>query len=526
MFWKRVKRNLNSLRVKAMLGFGLLMLLSFAAGLVGSSMLIKHSLRKYLTHRNEGELKLMQLPYITGLPRYQHGQEIPESEITPQERAFLREKFPDGKPLFAFARSTDTDKRRCFYLYRGDEVYRAWIEDGEVRSEVVPRKKRLKALQGDFRARVRGVGTKRLRLRLYGPDGKIVLAEPKKNPPDAFTLGAITSRLATFDGYVIETTCSTADIRAALHKLFWMQLAIFAILLAIAIPCGWLLARRLLRGVGEVSEAALHIANGGDFDRRVSARGGSTEITDLVDSFNTMNDNNRKLFNEVRSVTDDVAHELKTPLTRLRGAAEVTLGDRDAGAAAQELAAVVSEESGEMLELINSMLEITRTESGLTNLRSEPVDLVDELRRAHELFLPVAEDLALKFELELPDHPVRIDADRVKLQRVFSNLIDNALKFNRKNGKVALRLETTDTHAVVTVADSGCGIAEADLPHIFERLYRCDASRSLPGNGLGLTLAQAIVRAHGGEIRVASKPGEGSVFTVSLPLTQTKEVVS
>ena len=103
MFWKSVKRNLNSLRVKALLGFGLLMLLLFAAGLVGSSMLIKHSLRTYLTHRNEGELKLMQLPYITGLPRYQRGQEIPESEITPQERAFLRKKFPDGKPLFAFA---------------------------------------------------------------------------------------------------------------------------------------------------------------------------------------------------------------------------------------------------------------------------------------------------------------------------------------------------------------------------------------------------------------------------------------
>ena len=170
-----------------------------------------------------------------------------------------------------------------------------------------------------------------------------------------------------------------------------------------------------------------------------------------------------------------------------------------------------------MLELINSMLEITRTESGLAGLKREPVELSEQLRRAHELFLPVAEDLGIDFRLELPEGPVCIDADRMKLQRVFSNLIDNALKFNRRRGKATLRLEASAENILVTVTDTGCGIAEADLGHIFERLYRCDASRSRPGNGLGLSLAHAVVRAHGGEIRVASKPGCGSVFTVVLP---------
>lgn len=517
MFWKHVKRNLNRLRIKAMLSFGVLMVLFLALCLASSAMLIKRSLRQYLNFRNDGELRLMQLPYITALPRYQRGEEIAEEDISADERLILREKFPKHRILFAFARNTAKDARRCFYLYRDDEVLRAWLEGGELRSEAIPRKDRMKALQNDFRNRVRGVGTKRLRLRLYAPDGKIVLAVPQKNPPDAFSLGAITSRLTAFDGYVIEATCSTADIRASLHKLFWTQVTIFAILLIIATVGGWLLVRRLLAGVGEVSEAALRISNDGDFNCRVSTRGGSTEITDLVDAFNTMNDNNRRLFNEVRSVTDDVAHELKTPLTRLRGAAEVTMGDRDAGGAADELAAVVSEECGEMLELINSLLEITRTESGVSGLKCEPVELTDQLRRAYELFLPVAEDLGIDFTLELPEHPVDIAADRVKLQRVFSNLIDNALKFNRRGGKVTVRLETPEGNAVVTVSDTGCGIAEADLGHIFERLYRCDASRSRPGNGLGLALARAIVRAHGGEIRVVSTPGVGSVFTVLLP---------
>jgi len=520
MFWKHVKRNLNSLRVRAMAGFGLLLAVFLALSLVLSSMLIKHTLRNYLNRRTDGEIKLMMLPYITAMPRYQRGQEIRESEITDRERAALSEKFPEGELLFAFARSADKDERRCFYVNCGGEVCRAWIDGGEVRSETVPRKDRIKALQNDFRSRVRGVGTKRLRLRLYAPDGKIVLAAPRQSPPDAFVLGAITRRLTAFDGYVIETTCSTADIRAAMHRLFWALLAVFGILLVIALPCSWLLVRRLLRGVGEVSKAALRIANDGDFDCRVSSRGGSTELIELVDSFNTMNDNNRRLFNEVRSVTDDVAHDLKTPLTRLRGAAEMTLGDRDAGPAAQELAAVVSEECGEMLELINSMLEITRTESGLAELKTEPVDLSEQLRRAHELFLPVAEDLGIGFELKLPDAPVCIRADRMKLQRVFSNLIDNALKFNSRGGKVILTLDAAEDHAAVTVADTGCGIAENDLPHIFERLFRCDASRSRPGNGLGLTLAHAIVRAHGGEIEVRSTPGKGSEFTVRLPRSQ------
>lgn len=517
MFWKRVRRNLNRLRIKAMLGFGVLMLLFLALCLASSAMLIKRSLNKYLNHRNDGELKLMQLPYITALPRYQRGEEIAEEDISADERRILREKFPKHRILFAFARNTAKDARRCFYLYRDDEVLRAWLDGDELRSETVPRKDRVKALQNDFRNRVRGVGTKRLRLRLYAPDGKIVLAVPQKNPPDAFAFGAITSRLTAFDGYVIETTCSTADIRASLHKLFWAQVAIFAILLVVATVGGWLLVRRLLAGVGEVSEAALRISNDGDFNCHVSTRGGSTEITDLVDAFNNMNDNNRRLFSEVRSVTGDIAHELKTPLTRLRGAAEVTMGDRDAGGAANELAAVVSEECGEMLELINSLLEITRTESGLSNLKLESVELTYQLRRAHELFLPVAEDLGIDFELELPEHPVSIAADRVKLQRVFSNLIDNALKFNRRGGKVAIRLEASDDHVAVTVTDTGCGIAEADMPHIFERLYRCDASRSRPGNGLGLSLAYAIVRVHGGDIRVVSTPGRGSAFTVLLP---------
>ena len=263
--------------------------------------------------------------------------------------------------------------------------------------------------------------------------------------------------------------------------------------------------------------AAQRIAADGDFDRRVDESGGGSEITELVTAFNTMNDNNRNLFREVRSVTDDVAHELKTPLTRLRGAAELAIGKADAAPETVELAAVVAEECAEMLELINSLLEITRTESGINGLRTETTDLASMLRRACELFQVLAEDLGITLSQEIPDNAVLVNAEPVRLQRVFANLIDNALKFSDKGGTITISLTSERGSAVVRVSDTGCGISASDLPHIFERLYRCDASRSRPGSGLGLTLAAAIVRAHGGTITAESTPGQGSIFTVTLP---------
>ncbi|MBQ6351801.1 MAG: HAMP domain-containing histidine kinase [Lentisphaeria bacterium] len=521
MFWKRALRNLNRLRVKATLGFGLLLTAFVALCVFCSSTLMERRLRDELTATLGREIELMKFPYITGRDRNQRGREIPESSVTDAELIAIQQKFPGGELLCAFQRRVLHNEFRFFYVAVGDEVYMTRLEpDGALWSRLVPREQRLKALTSDFSSRLRREGVRRLRLRMLDRTGKLLAAAPpvgKDSRLPGIAKGFLAERLTLFDGSVIIAARSTAEIDASLKELLRLQGWIFLSLLVIAITCGWLLARRLLAGVGKVSEAALRISGSGDFDCRVSTRGGSTEITDLVDAFNTMNDNNRKLFNEVRSVTDNVAHELKTPLTRLRGAAEITLGDRNAGDHAGELAAVVSEECSEMLALINSLLEITRTESGLAGLNTELVELGDQLRRAHELFLPLAEDLHIEFSLDIPPDPIHVAADRLKLQRVFSNLIDNALKFSDPDGKVAIRLADAGDNAVVTVSDHGCGISEADLPHIFDRLFRCDASRSRPGSGLGLTLAAAIVRAHGGTIEAASSPGKGSTFTVTLP---------
>ena len=140
------------------------------------------------------------------------------------------------------------------------------------------------------------------------------------------------------------------------------------------------------------------------------------------------------------------------------------------------------------------------------------------LYRAHELFLPLAEDREIDFRLVLPEAgPVMMRGDRLKLQRMISNLIDNALKFTPPQGRVTIRLERLETGIRLEVCDTGCGIPPQDLGHIFERFFRSDASRTRPGNGLGLALVHAIVTAHHGTIQVESTPGEGTVFTVDFP---------
>ena len=518
MFWKRVRNFISGLRLRATLGFAILLGASSALCLFSTAALLERSLRNEIERRIDDELARIEITCLTGTEPNQRGRLVAESAIRETELIALQNKFPSGKLLYAFERKSRRRTFRIFYIGDRGRVFMARINpDDTVYSREVTRERRLQALNNDLVRRVRRDGEKYVKIAYYSRGGKQLLAVPtakrklRKDPKFVYRSRDL------FDGTRLEEARSLAHVRQLKSELVSLQSSMFLTMLCILIPGAWLLSRRMLSGVMQVSSAAQRIAADGDFDCRVEEQGGGAEITELVNAFNTMNDNNRNLFREVRSVTDDVAHELKTPLTRLRGAAELAIGKTDAAPETVELAAVVSEECAEMLELINSLLEITRTESGITGLRTEPTDLAEMLRRACELFMPLAEDMGIELTPELPDRPVTVSAEPVKLQRVFANLIDNALKFSDRGGKISIRLTSEHGSAVVRVSDTGCGIEAKDLPHIFERLYRCDASRSRPGSGLGLTLAAAIVRAHGGTIAVESTPGEGSTFTVTLP---------
>jgi signal transduction histidine kinase len=180
------------------------------------------------------------------------------------------------------------------------------------------------------------------------------------------------------------------------------------------------------------------------------------------------------------------------------------------------MAASTMEECDRLLEVINTMLDITEFEAGAGKLKMEEVDLSALVRAACDLFQPVAEDKGIALTADTPPNNF-ITGDVPRLQRMVANLLDNALKYTPSRGAVAVSIRGEEDRVVISVRDTGIGISEKDLPHIFKRFYRCDRSRSQAGTGLGLSLAQAVASAHGGSITVESALGKGSIFMVALP---------
>jgi signal transduction histidine kinase len=192
----------------------------------------------------------------------------------------------------------------------------------------------------------------------------------------------------------------------------------------------------------------------------------------------------------------------------------------DVGMPAQvrESAGEVVEQCDRLSAMLTTMLEIAEINAGVLPLAPCPVDFCELVREASDLWGPVAEDRGLDLSADVPDRPVVVAGNLSMLQRVVANLVDNAIKYSEPGGRIALTLTVEDSEAVCRVSDTGTGIADEDRLRIFDRFYRCDASRASPGHGLGLPLALAIVRAHGGSLSVRSGFGEGSCFTVTVPL--------
>ena len=222
-----------------------------------------------------------------------------------------------------------------------------------------------------------------------------------------------------------------------------------------------------------------------------------------------------KAMQELHDLSDDIAHDLRTPLTRLHAQAELAaMGD----VSAEELAAGVAEETTSMLELINTMLDLSQTGARIERSPRMDVDLAAVVRQMTEFYASVAEDKRVAFVLDLPEGEIIRSAHKAKLQQLVGNLLDNAVKFTPPGGTVSVTLsKEPDTGlARFAVSDTGIGIPEADQPNLFKRFWRSDASRSLPGNGLGLAVVKAIVTSYGGSVTCTSRPGVGTTFVVKL----------
>jgi heavy metal sensor kinase len=279
---------------------------------------------------------------------------------------------------------------------------------------------------------------------------------------------------------------------------------------------GLFLSRKALAGVKAITRTA-NLISGDNLEKRVPVTGSQDELDLLAHTFNRMLDRIEDLIKSIREMSDNIAHDLKSPLTRIRGFAEIALVNVDELDNYRTMAANTIEESDRLLDMINTMLVISRAEAGEGEFFYKSVDLSALVLDAWDLFVPLAEDKQIKFTQEVAKN-VKIEADAKMLQRAFSNLLDNALKYTLEKGSVHVELKTNlDGFVDIRVTDTGCGIESVYFEKIFERFYRAESSRTSPGTGLGLSFARTVARQHKGDLLVISQPGRGSVFSMRLP---------
>ncbi|OGR22803.1 MAG: two-component sensor histidine kinase [Desulfobacterales bacterium RIFOXYA12_FULL_46_15] len=279
---------------------------------------------------------------------------------------------------------------------------------------------------------------------------------------------------------------------------------------------GWLLVRGALSGVETITKTAQNIT-GSNLETRVQGTGNKDELDHLAITFNSMLDRIEELVRSIREMSDNIAHDLKSPVTRIRGFAELALVHEETLEDYRVMAANTIEESDRLLDMINTMLTISRAEAGEADFTLKTVNLSGMIREACDLFTPLAEDKHISFS-NIIENEIFVFADIRMLQRAFSNLIDNAIKYTLEGGTITIIASMENQTALIKIKDTGIGILPEFHEKIFERFYRIDSSRTSSGTGLGLSLARTIVRQHKGDIHVSSYQNKGSVFEIRLPI--------
>jgi signal transduction histidine kinase len=334
-------------------------------------------------------------------------------------------------------------------------------------------------------------------------------------PRDAERDFAVASRVLP-DGRLIQVARST-DSRAVLLAPLRRDFAgVGAVALMLSMTAGVGLAWRATRPLREVATTARRILEEGDLDARIPAPGGSGELAVLARQLNTLLDRNQAHIRVLRETLDNLAHDMRTPLTRLRGTAEQALRDEENPAEAKSALAGCVEETDRVLHLLEVLLDVSAAEAGALALRRGRVDLGALVARAADLYREVAEQKGIAIETSVPG-PVEADADAVRVGQALFNLVDNALKYTPEGGRVTIAAERGAGSVALVVSDTGPGVPPAERDAVWRRLYRGDSSRSKRGFGLGLALVRAVAEAHGGSASVGDAPGGGARFRLRLP---------
>lgn len=278
---------------------------------------------------------------------------------------------------------------------------------------------------------------------------------------------------------------------------------------------GFFLAFRSLRPVRDLIQVVRSI-DIGKMDARVPLRQTGDELDELVRLFNTMLEKIEQLITGMRAALDNVAHDLRTPVTRLRAGIETALQSGNKAEVLREALLDCVEESERIITMLNALMDISEAETGVMKLHRQPIDVVSFLAGVVDLYQYVAEEKGVAVSVSGPSG-LTVMADIDRMRQVIGNLLDNSLKHTPTGGRIELNCDRQADKVVIRVRDTGAGIPVHDLPLIFDRLYRGDHSRSQRGLGLGLSLVKAVIHAHAGTIEVESAPGQGSTFILLLP---------
>lgn len=288
--------------------------------------------------------------------------------------------------------------------------------------------------------------------------------------------------------------------------------------LGAALGGGYFLARHALAPVDRMTEAAKQIT-AERLDQRLAVTNSGDELGRLAETLNGMIERLERSFREMQRFTADASHELRTPISIVRAEAEVALGKPLDETEKQNLLGSILEECERLSRITDQLLTLSREEAGIGQAPRDAVDLAELIADVAEVMRPLSAVKEQQLQVESGGAAI-VSGDPARLRQVFYNLLDNAIKYTPKGGRIVVATETADASIRVTVRDSGVGIPAEHLPHVFERFYRVDKARSRAegGSGLGLSIVESIVTAHGGRVEMTSKLELGTTCTVVLPV--------